>query len=84
MRNKVLAETKIIRIISKETEKSISSIEVSDRFEKDLRMDSLDVITVCANVELELGVSVSDREIGALKTVGDLLKLVEERLSDRI
>lgn len=44
---------------------------------KDLGIDSLDTVEILMNIEDELGVEIQPEDIG--ETVGDLVKLIEER-----
>lgn len=47
---------------------------------KDLGIDSLDTVEILMNIEDELGVEIQPEDIG--ETVGDLVKLIEERAHD--
>lgn len=44
---------------------------------KDLGADSLDVVEMLLELENEYGVEITDEQAAELKTVGDIVKLVE-------
>ena len=47
---------------------------------EDLGADSLDVVEMLMTLEDEFSVTVSDEESVGLKTVGDIVKLIESKL----
>ncbi len=46
----------------------------------DLGADSLDVVELMMSVEDEVGIMIEDEEIAELKTVGDVVNYIENRL----
>lgn len=46
----------------------------------DLGADSLDVVELMMSVEDEFGIMIEDEEIAELKTVGDVVNYIENRL----
>ena len=46
---------------------------------KDLGADSLDVVEMLLDLEKEYGVEISDEQAAELKTVGDIVKLIENK-----
>ncbi|MBQ3571513.1 MAG: acyl carrier protein [Clostridia bacterium] len=46
---------------------------------KDLGADSLDVVEMLLELEKEYGVEITDEQAAELKTVGDIVKLVENK-----
>ena len=46
---------------------------------KDLGADSLDVVEMLLELEKEYGVEITDEQAADIKTVGDIVKLVENK-----
>ena len=61
----------------------VNSNEVN--FETSLRMDlglnSLDLVNLAVSVENEFGIEISDRKLAMMKTVGDLIRHIENNES---
>jgi acyl carrier protein len=53
-------------------------IEVADRL-TDLGVDSLELLSLAAHVETEFSLELSDRELHDIRTVGDLVALIEHK-----
>ena len=51
------------------------------RFREDLEADSLDLVELIMAVEEEFGGTISDEEAQQLKSVGDAVKYVEDKMS---
>lgn len=49
-------------------------------FEKDLTLDSLDVVELVMRVEQEFNIHIADSDIEDCKTIGQLFNLVSERI----
>lgn len=49
----------------------------------DLGADSLDVFEFAAVLEQEFGLTVTDEDIGQIRTVGDVVRLVQEHVKGR-
>lgn len=75
--NKVLSL--ILGAVKEVSEKE--QVELSDRFE-DLDMDSLDLIELQAGLQEEFDVTIPDDRWELLKTVEEVVNLVEEILSE--
>jgi acyl carrier protein len=56
-------------------------VTMEARFREDLEADSLDLVELIMAVEEEFGGTISDEEAQQLKTVGDAVKYVEEKMS---
>ena len=67
-------ETKVINIINEEL--GVEATE-EDTFE-DLYMDSLDLVEIIIECEQEFGYPITDDKVQNLKTVGDLVNLIED------
>ena len=63
----------------------ISKTEIKEEHElvNDLGMDSLDVVESLMEVEHEFGLRIDDLEAQKIKTVGDLVKKIEEKRMGR-
>lgn len=56
-----------------------ASITPESEIIKDLGADSLDVVEMLLDLEKEYGVEITDEQAANLKTVGDIVKLVENK-----
>lgn len=56
------------------------NITMSSDIMEDLGADSLDVVTIIMSFEDEYGISISDEEAMAFKTVGDIVAYIENNL----
>lgn len=56
-----------------------STITPESEIIKDLGADSLDVVEMLLDLEKEYGVNISDEAAAELKTVGDIVALVENK-----
>ncbi len=56
-----------------------SSITLESEIIKDLGADSLDVVEMLLDLEKEYGVEITDEQAADIKTVGDIVKLIESK-----
>ncbi len=68
---------KIKDILENELGKDRNEITLDSDIIKDLGLDSLDIVTLIMAVEDEYGFTADDDEIVKLKTVGDVVKYIE-------
>lgn len=68
---------KIKDIMEEELGKDRNEVTLESDIIKDLGLDSLDIVTLIMAVEDEYGFTVDDDEIVNLKTVGDVVKYIE-------
>lgn len=54
-------------------------IKEESRIIEDLGADSLDVVELLMSLEDQLQVSITDEEAGQLKTVGDIVSIVDKK-----
>ena len=54
------------------------SITMDTSFEDDLNADSVDLVDLTMALEEEFGVTIADEELPNMKTVGDLVKYLED------
>jgi acyl carrier protein len=50
------------------------------RFQEDLETDSLDLVELVMTMEEKFGVKITDEEAAEIKTVGDAVDFVEQRV----
>lgn len=68
---------KIKDIMEEELGKDRNEVMLESDIIKDLGLDSLDIVTLIMAVEDEYGFTADDDEIVNLKTVGDVVKYIE-------
>lgn len=66
---------KIKEIIAEQTGKDVDSITMETNVKDDLEADSLDLFQIINDIEDEFDIKIENVE--AIKTVGDVVKLVE-------
>lgn len=74
----VIAE--ITNFVSKETLDDIGQIDLEHSIKNTLNIDSLEEIEIVMNLEKKLQISVPDDEANNIKTVGDVVRLIEKTL----
>jgi acyl carrier protein len=55
-------------------------VNLEARFQEDLETDSLDLVELVMTMEEEFGVKISDEEAAEIKTVGDAVDFVMQRV----
>ena len=65
-------------LISKQLNKPIEDVTEDKEVVKDLGADSLDVVEMLMNLEDETGISISEDDAVNIKTVGDIISLIEK------
>ncbi len=70
---------KIIEIIGEFVDTDGIEITEETSLKNDLGMNSFDYISVATALESQFDIKVPDNIIGSIKTVGDILALVEEK-----
>ncbi len=70
---------KVKELISQQLGKDISEITEEKEIVKDLGADSLDVVEMLMSLEEELDVTVPEEDAVNIKTVGDIIKVIEEK-----
>jgi acyl carrier protein len=68
---------KVAEIVSSELSVSIEDITMDTHLQNDLNTDSLDAVELIMSVEEEFDMQISDEEAQALKTVGDIVRYIE-------
>ena len=67
----------IIRNAMPECENDV--ITVDTNIYDDLRADSLDIVEIIMAIEEEFGIWTDDKEVEKVRTVGDLIRLINEK-----
>ncbi len=70
---------KVKQLIAEQLGKSIDEIAEDKEVVKDLGADSLDVVEMLMSLEEEFNVTVPEEEAVNIKTVGDIIKLIESK-----
>ena len=70
-------KNKILELIANQLNKSVDELTDDKEFVKDLGADSLDIVEMFMSLEDEYNITVSDEEAVKIKTIGDVVKLIE-------
>ena len=70
---------KIAKVLADQLGIDKSKITLESKIVEDLGADSLDVVELLMSLEEEDGITVSDDEAGAIRTVGDIVALLENK-----
>lgn len=65
-------------LIAKQLNKPVNEITENKEVVKDLGADSLDVVEMLMNLEEESGITISEEDAVNIKTVGDIINLIEK------
>ncbi len=68
---------KIKKLIAEQLNKAVEDVTDDKEVVKDLGADSLDVVEMLMNLEEEFGITVPEEDAVNIKTVGDIIKLIE-------
>ena len=68
---------KVKELISQQLNKPVEEITEEKEVVKDLGADSLDVVEMLMSLEEEFNITVSEEEAVNIKTVGDIVNLIE-------
>ncbi len=71
---------KVAAIIAKQFKLDAKDVTRDKRLVEDLKADSANVMVLIMDLEDEFGMTVDDSAITTLKTVGDVVKYIEERM----
>lgn len=70
---------KVKEVIAKQLNKSVEEITDDKEIVKDLGADSLDVVEMLMNLEEEYGITVPEEDAVNIKSVGDIVKIIDEK-----
>ena len=68
---------KVLELISKQLNRPVEEITADKEIVKDLGADSLDVVEMLMSLEEEFNITVPEEDAVNIKTVGDIIKLIE-------
>jgi len=69
---------KVIELISKQLNRPADEVALDKEIVKDLGADSLDVVEMLMSLEEEFEISVPEEDAVNIKTVGDIVNLIEQ------
>lgn len=75
---------KVKAILMEQLNLKADKIKLESKIVEDLGADSLDVVELLMTMEDSFGVSVSDEEAVNLKTVGDIVKMLEAKTKNKL
>ncbi len=70
--------SKVVSIIAEQLGISGENVSANSDVVKDLGADSIDIVQLLMAMEDEFGVTVTEDDADRLKTVGDIVKIIEE------
>lgn len=73
-------QTRIIELVAKSKDLPASGVQMESTFDQ-LQVDSLDKINLSFAVEEMFGIEIPDENLNSLKTVGDVVRGVEQLLA---
>ena len=71
---------KVIDIVSKELDINKDKIKLESRLAEDLGADSLDAVELIMALEDEFEIQISDEVAQSIKTIGDIVKYLEQNV----
>lgn len=69
---------KVCELVAEQLGIDKNTITAESNIVEDLGADSLDVIEMLMTLEEEFGISIPDDKIGEIKTIGQIVELLEE------
>lgn len=74
---------KLTELLAEQFSVEAGNISMDTSFENDLGADSLDLVELSMALEEEFGVEeMSEEDVAAVKTVGDLVRYLQSKLDD--
>ena len=74
-------QDKVRKILAENLSVPEDQVTMESRFQEDLDADSLDLVEAVLALEEEFGVSIPEEEMEGVKTVGQAVNLVNQKLS---
>ena len=72
---------KIRDILCEQLEQNADAVTMESLVMEDLGADSLDVVDIVMSIEDEFEIEIPDEEIDNIKTVGELVKYIEDHVN---
>ena len=82
MQNRDTIRLTLIELMQAETGETYTDIEDNKNLRTDLGLDSVDVVSIVSQVERHFRIRLSQQDLEKLLTVGDVLDLLQTKLSD--
>ena len=73
---------KVKNILAEQFDVEEDSITAETNLQEDLGADSLDVVDLVMSFEEEFDIEIPDDQVEKIKTVGDIVKFIEEKVED--
>jgi acyl carrier protein len=73
-------QDKVCKILAENLSVPADQVTPQSRFQEDLDADSLDLVEAVLGLEEEFGVSIPEEEMEGVKTVGEAINLVAQKL----
>lgn len=70
---------KLLGILAEQIDMLAEELTDDKRFIEDLDMDSLDMVEMTVELEQEIGCSFEETELANIKTIGELIELIESK-----
>lgn len=70
---------KVVRIIAENLDLDVDDISSDSVITDDLGADSLDVVDLVMSFEDEFGVEIPDDAVETIRTVGDIVRFIEDK-----
>lgn len=71
---------KVVDIIADQLDVDVDDISSDSVITEDLGADSLDIVDLAMTFEDEFGIEIPDDAVESIKTVGDIVKLIEDNI----
>ena len=73
---------KVKELIAEQLDVDADTVTVTSNIQDDLGADSLDVVDLVMSFEEEFDIEIPDDQVEKIKTVGDIVKFIEEKVED--
>lgn len=70
---------KLKQMVSEQLDIDVTNVTLDSDIKKDLGLDSLDIVEILMSVEEEWGIIVDDDETQGIKTVADVVALIQKK-----
>ncbi len=70
---------KLKQMVSEQLDIDVTNVTLDSDIKKDLGLDSLDIVEILMSVEEEWGIIVDDDETEGIKTVADVVALIQKK-----
>ncbi len=74
-----MVEEKVKSLIASQLNIPVEKVEDGSRLVEDLGADSLDIVEMLMTLEEEFGISIPDEETVNMKTVAEIIKVIESK-----